>query len=129
MAKTRKYNQRKSTRGKTPKKKNKMRQNKTKGGGERLSSCKNADDGNKCMQDIKVGDKIIPYNGTCKDKKCVVALKDLKISARKTLNSIIGKKSAKTSMKTPTPRYINVTPSGSYYNRGKTWSERFGLSK
>jgi hypothetical protein len=129
MAKTRKYNQRKSTRGKTPKKKNKMRQNKTKGGGERLSSCKNADNGNKCMQDIKVGDKIIPYNGTCKDEECVVALKDLKISARKTLNSIIGKKSAKTQMKQTTPRFKYVTSTGNSYNRRKTLSEIFGLSK
>jgi hypothetical protein len=72
---------------------------------------------------------IIPYNGTCKDKKCVVALKDSKIYARKTLNSFIGKKSAKTKMEQTTPRYINVTPSGSYYNRRKTWSEMVGLSK
>lgn len=127
MAKTRKYNQRKSTRGKTPKKKNKMRQNKTKGGGERLSSCLNAKKNAECTREITVDNVTDSYNGRCRNGKCVIKLKSLKIATQKTLNSIIGKKSAKTSMKTPTPRFKYVTSTGNSYNRSKTLSERVGL--
>jgi hypothetical protein len=69
MAKTRKYNQRKSTRGKTPKKKNKMRQ---KGSGRNLytrfkvmlKTCKNNDD---CIFHEREGNS---YKGKCIDSKC-----------------------------------------------------------
>jgi hypothetical protein len=128
MAKTRKYNQRKSTRGKTPKKKNKMRQNKTKGGGERLSSCKNAKQNAECTRQITVDNVTDSYNGRCRNGKCVIKLKSLKIATQKRLNSM-SSNTVKTRMKTPTPRFKYVTSTGNSYNRRKTLSEIFGFSK
>lgn len=79
MAKTRKYNQRKSTRGKTPKKKNKMRQNKTKGGNSKRRNCRNnrkghSKEGKTCWytqfnNNGEIG--LINVRGVCKDEKCV----------------------------------------------------------
>lgn len=129
MAKTRKYNQRKSTRGKTPKKKNKMRQNKTKGGkNPSVSDCKSSSDGADCFQYIQVGNKTKRYDGKCKDEKCHIRGESFKLSLRKNLNSITPK-SVKTRMKQPTPRFKYVTPTGNSYNRSKTFLEIFGLSK
>ena len=123
MAKTRKYNQRKSTRGKTPKKKNKMRQK----GGETYSSCNNVKNGKTCLRSIRVGDKIIPYNGKCRNGECHIQVKSFKEYLHKTLNSM-SSNTVKTKMTPPTPRIKYVTPSGSYYSRRKTWPEMFGVS-
>ena len=78
MAKTRKYNQRKSTRGKTPKKKNKMRQNKTKGGNSKRRNCRNnrkghSKEGKTCWYtQFNNGDiGLIDVRGVCKDQNCV----------------------------------------------------------
>jgi len=98
MAKTRKYNQRKSTRGKTPKKKNKMRQK----GGKKISTifkvnlkkCNNDDD---CIFHEKGGNS---YKGDCIERKC----QNVKKTTRVVRTSYL-----------PQPRTLRHTSSGSYY--------------
>jgi nucleoside-diphosphate-sugar epimerase len=101
MAKTRKYNQRKSTRGKTPKKKNKMRQ-KGSGSGRKiytrfkaiLQTCKKDDD---CIFHEEGGNS---YKGDCIERKCQNVKKTTRVVRTSNLSQ---------------PRTLMHTSSGSYY--------------